>query len=856
MSANRVAHMEPPVEYLYGNLVVAPPHGESRTCWAAYELAPVHFDFMTADKQAAYHADLSRLFIEFQDVAEAHLAVVPERSRARDTLLREVKSAKTPEAADYCNQVAEVMGEVDERDDAGRFRTFLYVRLPNQTQAYASMAAWAKAHLLKWRDALEALAGVTTSEIEEQQMATWLAAEQTLRGRLEAFAASTMALRFRPLTAPELLVRIRSPFWRSLGASPLSAGWMPGETVTHRRGQVLIKPDASAMRRLYGGRIDHQEEAGYLKVTQMEDGKPRHAYQSFLTVEQFSMTPIALQGSEWAYQLQQAAGPVELHLHWTPREYERTLRDLASRKRIQADTAEQEQEHAGGTSADTFRTQGEIEEMESYVKESRSPTLLTSIVIVVSATSTQMLQSRIAAAYSVFRRLDIKLAHNGCDQYKHFIETMPAAPRLVEDYTHRLLPITVATGMIGTTSDLLDRVGIFLAVDNRGRPLFWDPTRALMVLDTSGSIAFLGPMGTGKSLTANLMAYLAALVRGAKILAIDSAKPERGRWPQLLPYLGSRTRVVTLSNHVADRGKLDPYTIFSNREEATNHAISLAAFLTQTPLNEVGYDVLLRAFLTMQDREETPCMMAGIRYLEQLANDAGYEYRKVAKRLAERLQNLSRMAYANLLFGDGTGEAIDTTQQITVLQLDRIQRPPDNKAVKDYTLNEYISHAILESAVAFAHAFANQDRRQQKVIVADEIRWFVNSAHGRDLIEQQTLIGRAMGTQVFLIGQNVSHLPEDLHQHFTMRFAFGAANEAEAVATLQFLGAEATPANVDCLLRLNPGGTKGQCMLRDMAGHIGLAQIQPLFDQLTEAFNTQSLTPGDQANQIAEEVVV
>jgi hypothetical protein len=199
------------------------------------------------------------------------------------------------------------------------------------------------------------------------------------------------------------------------------------------------------------------------------------------------------------------------------------------------------------------------------------------------------------------------------------------------------------------------------------------------------------------------------------------------------------------------------------------------------------------------------------------------------------------MAYANLLFGDGTGAGIDTSGRITVLQLDRIRRPPEGKAVEDYDMDEYLGYAILVATVAFAGAFAAQDRRQQKIILADEIRWFVNNQYGRDLIERQTLTGRAMGAQVLLVGQNVSHLPPDLHQHFTMRWAFGADSEREAEATLEFLGVDVTPANVERLMSLNPGDTKGQCLVRDLTGRVGQAQICLLFEDLAEAFKTTSL---------------
>lgn len=846
--------MEPPVDLVHGNiLVTGKPPGKlaRRRAWAGYELPGTHYDFLPAEQALAFHDELVRFLREFADLPEFHLMMIPEPVHAVQMQRRFASQASGPlsaEAAEYCRLVAEALQAFDQEEEVCRFGFRLFLRLPDPPRAYESLPEMVKAAATDFRDFVEVMVGIGQREIPERHLALWAHAEAAFYARLEAFTAVGSALRFRSLTTTESLRCLRAPFWRGFGTEPpFSAAWAPQAVIQPGLGdELVLVPDSGAMRRLYSGRIDHQEDQGYLKVTQMVDGEPHTAYQAFLTVEQFSPTPMALLGGEWAYRLQREVGPVELHLRWTARDHQRTLDDLASQKRKQDDTSEQEQEHAGGTSADTFRSRSETEEMEAYIKDTRSPSLQVTIVVAVTGSTPEILRQRIRTAASVFNRLDIRMAHNGPDQYKHFVETIPGAARQVDDYVHRLLPPALATCMIGTTTSLLDPTGTFFATDAQGRPLWVDPTRALAVLDTSGSAVAVGPLGKGKSLALNFLAYLAVLLRGARLLAIDSAKPERSQWPQLLPYLGPHTKVVTLSAHEADRGKLDPYAIFPDRTEATNHAVSQAAFLSQVKLNDVGYDVLLRAYTEVRDHSARPCMMAGIQILEQLGRDASYKYREVAERLAERLRNIASMAYAGLIFGDGQGAGIDTGNLVTVLQLDRIRKPPEGKALQDYDLDEYISHAIMVASVAFAHAFARQDRRQPKVILADEIRWFTNNAYGKDLIEQQTLIGRAMGVQVYLVGQNVSHIPQDLHQHFTMRLAFGAASEREAIATLRFLGVEPTQETIDRLMRLNPGDVKGQCLLRDLDGRIGEAHINLLFDDLIRAFETRSLVPQSQ----------
>lgn len=75
-------------------------------------------------------------------------------------------------------------------------------------------------------------------------------------------------------------------------------------------------------------------------------------------------------------------------------------------------------------------------------------------------------------------------------------------------------------------------------------------------MSTTASAAFIGALGAGKSLGANLLAYQ-ALLNGAKVLIFDP-KDERAHWVDALPELKDMTRVVTLRASSEDRGKLDP----------------------------------------------------------------------------------------------------------------------------------------------------------------------------------------------------------------------------------------------------------------------------------------------------------
>lgn len=820
-----------PVEYVRQNLAVTGPQPKRRRCWAAYELLPTHLDFLTPAQVLAYHSSLTRFFQAFADVAEGVLHMVPQSVQAEELQRRLALqfTGRNPMAAEYCEALASALAALDADERIVQFRFYVWLRLTRDLTL-------AELFAVLRRRGYKAVTALYDDTIREAQALAWEEEEAALRSRLADFGNST-GLLFRPLTTPQVWQRIRAPFWRGIGDPPDSAG---PEAILKRQegGSFELIPDGSA-RRLYAGVVDHLQDAQYVRLTQNIDGQPVRSYVSFLTVEKFSPLPLQLPGQEWGLHLQ-SVGPVELHLRWTCSDFEHTLEQIASQRRRQTDMMGHEYEHNGALSMDTMDGRAEADEIEQYAKVTKSASVQFSLVLAVTAGSPAELQRRTRQVIEIFRGIDTRLAHNTPDQARHFYETVPGSERLIEDYVHTLMPPALATSMLGTTRLLLDPTGVFFATDEGGRPLWLDLSRAFAKLDIAGNIAFVGPKGGGKSAAANYIVYLGVLF-GGRAVVLDSAKPERSKWPELLPYLGPYTRVVTLSRSDADRGKLDPFRIFPDRSEAGNHALQQAAFLTQQRPKDIGYDVLMEAMIQVRDHHPQPCMMAMVQALETMGASREYRYRAVAERLATRLRNMARLAWANLLFGDGTGEAIDTSAPLTIIQLDRLRRPPAGKAEDNYTLDEYLGAALMEAVVAWANSWASQDRGIQKYLLADESRFLVNSPYGRDLLEKQALTGRAMGVRVLLVGQNVDHLPADLHQHFTLRLAFGAGNEREASATLEFLGAPDTPENRERLMQLNPGGEKGQCLLRDLDDRVGFAWVYVWDPELLKAFDTQGI---------------
>lgn len=840
----REVYVRQPVDQVFGSLLVTSKASRwaRRQCWSGYELMPTHMDFLPTGRVRSYEAILSDFFRQFADVPEGWLAMVPKPDSAaqrHDALAAAMTAKNNHLAAAYCQAAAEALRPLDEEDASPRFGFYLWLRL---TPDDITLEGMVKTMLGRSTSArlIDRSVGNT---ISEKQILLWEQAEQQLRARINNFFGER-GLAVKALTRDECLKQIRAPFYRCIAEPPLVPGWAPSAYVGRGGdGGLVLTPD-DAMRRLYSGEICQDEGEGFIRTSQVVDGEKRSSYQAFLTIEQYAPNGTMIPGDEWSLQLQRF-GPVEVHIRWTPVPYEQHLAAIESQKRKQTDTTIHETQFAGGQTMVTATSEVETAELEQYVRETRSPSLRVSVVVVVPAKTEKKLEERIKQVVGFFNGMDTKLAQNATDQVRHFYETIPGSPRLIDDYIHPMTPLTLSACMFGATVDVLDPSGVFIGTDAFGRTSYLDTRRALAKRDTAGNMAFWGPTGAGKSTTANQVLFVKVLFGGIG-LAIDTLKNERGHWAETLPLLGPYTTVVTLSQHNKDRGTLDPFMIFPDRGEAANHAISQAAFLTQIKYGDIKWAVLQKAFLAVRDHGRVPCMMAGIHELQNLAADPTYDYRTEAAYLAERLRTTGSMAWANLLFGDGSGAHIDTSARLTVLQLDRVQRPPEGKKTEDYTMDEFLGTAIMTAGVAFANTWARGDRRTQKTLLADETRWLVASDYGRDLIAQQALGGRAMGTEVLLVGQNARHFPEDLRQHFTMRWAFGCDDEQEASESLALLGAPDTPANRQRLMRLNRGANqgekiKGQALVRDLDGRIGEIWVHHLFDDLLTAFDTQSL---------------
>lgn len=100
--------------------------------------------------------------------------------------------------------------------------------------------------------------------------------------------------------------------------------------------------------------------------------------------------------------------------------------------------------------------------------------------------------------------------------------------------------------------------------------------------------------------------------------------------------------------------------------------------------------------------------------------------------------------------------------------------------------------------------------------------------------------GRSMNASAIFVTQNAGDLlDERMKNNIGLRFAFHSSDINEVRNVLKFMGVDPEDEhNQKAVMRLG----KGQCLMRDLYGRVGVVQIHPVFNHLLTAFDTR---PGD-----------
>ncbi|MBA4542149.1 ATP-binding protein [Thermoactinomyces daqus] len=817
-----------PVKYFERNLVF----GSDESVYAYYELQPFNYDYRSTDDKLSLHANLEAFY--WNILADTHALVVPEFQSLEEHEEAMVGRLNGNDALREAgvHQIRAVIEHLRGKE-VHQHRFFIGVKLKEVSVQGLSFFN-ELAYLLKdFKRFLLNQSGTDSPEIYEEEIQAYMVQEELIFSRINGF------LRVRRVTPADLEWLIRRGFYRGIGETPRRHNWKPQAIPVTVKGKKARRPSRDILT-LAEGRFN-DSHGRQLIVEQHVGGKVKKGYMAFLTLSHIP-DKAPFPGLEWLYCLQRLSFPVEASVRTETIEYSKALTQVLNKKKELKAEDEHALESGVETSYHILHSRQEANELESNLRTDKFPLITTSIVLCVSASTEEELHLRIQLVKDLYSDMLIQVEVPFGDQWRAFNEFLPGAKRYITDYIHYMDPAAVAASMIGATRQLGDGQGHFIGM-SQNLPVFFQHDRGPKdkKLSSTASAAFIGSLGAGKSLGANLLAYQ-ALLNGAKVLIFDP-KDERAHWPDFLPELREITSIVTLRATLEDRGKLDPLmgaASTADRLAAAETAKRILQFLARAADGTYEAIVIGKA-VDQVAKEDRPSMMRVIDRLREGLKSAPEKRQDSLEEIVDVLSYLATSGQGQLLFGDGTQRAIDLSMSLTILQVEDLKLPEESQT--DFGR---MGIALLMAISDFSRRFSNQSSDEFKLVLFDESWRLAKVREGRAILEELVRTGRSKNAAIYLISQNAKDmLGEEIRSNLGCRFVFRCRDLKEAEAACQILGIEPNEGNIETIRNL-PTGT---CLMSDLEKRVNELEIRVLEERLFIAFDTR---PGSRAEKNAD----
>ncbi|SHE82136.1 AAA-like domain-containing protein [Seinonella peptonophila] len=831
-----MARIQFPVKYFEDNLVFS----QDGTVSAYYEIQPFNYDYRSVDDQLSLHGNLEAFYWNIN--ADTHALIVPEHQSLTEHQLSMEKrlTGLSPQLYEAGERHIQACMKRLKGKEIHQYRFYIGIQLKKTTITGLSMLREFLYAIKDFRRYLYDHSGTDVAEILLEELDAYQKQEELIYSRLQGY------LRVRRLTADDLQWLIRRGFYRGIGESPRRVGWKPKSVKTEIKGKKAIRPMRDIMT-LSEGRFD-DSYGRKLIVEQHVHGQTKQGHMAFLTIS-YIPDKANFPGLEWLYCLQQLSFPVEASVRTETIEYSKALSQVLNKKKELKAEDEHALESGEETSFHILNSRQEANELEDNLRTDKFPLLKTSIVLCVAAENADELQIRIQLIKDLYSDMMIQVEVPYGDQWRGFNEMIPGSKQLIHDYVHHMDPTSVAASMVGATRQLGDGSGHLIGM-SRNLPVFFQHDRGPKdeKLSMTASAAFIGSLGAGKSLGANLLAYQ-ALLTGSKVLIFDP-KDERAHWIDHLPELRGLTHIVTLRASEEDRGKLDPLMGVQSageRAAAAETAKRILQFLARA--SDGTYEAIaIGKAVDQAIKLEQPSMMGVLQCLEGLLQSMTEKRRDHLEEILDVLSYLATSGQGQLLFGNGTQGAIDLSKQLTILQVEDLQLPEESQT--DFGR---MSIALLMAISDFSRRFSNQSSSHFKLVLFDESWRLAKVREGRAILEELVRTGRSKNSAIYLISQNAKDmLGEEIRSNLGCRFVFRCRDQQEAEAACRILGIEPNDKNVETVRSL-PTGT---CLMSDLEKRVNELEIKIPEERLFHAFDTRPGSKTVHSERASEEVVM
>lgn len=814
-----------PLKHFEDNLIFDTNFNE---CWAVFKMTGYNYDFKSNETKIDILNSMARFLSNIG--IEAAIWIVPVSQNVEKHYKRLISNINKKDifykqAKSHALQTQEYLkARIANKGNADDYKVYILTKIRLNNSIIDTIKD-AFQYLIKDPiGTINSFMNVGIKEIYEKDI------EMFMKLSDEYYRKQNRRFSISKCTPADIEWLIRRPMYRGLNKdiklkSTNDNYWTPYTEVINRNGQVLKRASGAEILNLIEGEIDLNEKR-CIKI----DHEFGTSYQTFATVAHIP-DDMRYPGCEWLLHLQDFPIQTETIIRIRIDEHKESVSNIEKKKKEIDDQIDHITKSDDELPEELLLSRDSANDLRSELKATRAPLMDVKVTFCLYADNKEELEIKYNFIKETYEDNNFIIERPISDQMKLFMESIPGTPRYTEAYSHKMPPRTFAGAVIGATRLIGDNIGQYIGTTGPLRkPVYLTPAVAPK-LNRSASALFNGTLGGGKSYAANLLFYLAVLY-GAYGLVIDP-KGERSNWIDDLPEFSGEINISTLSADEEDRGKLDPFIIYrDNLAEAEYLALSIISEMFGIGPRDDEYTAILLAISELKTIPN-PGML---KLIELLMNSNDEELGNLSRRMGRKMQLLSTMSMAGLLFGTGEEKGLDFKKRINIIQIQNLNMPKPDKLKEEYTQEELLSTVLMIPIASFARKFLHQDRSVFKVVEFDEAWALESTSAGRQMMSALIREGRALNAGCFFISQGVGDLKDDaIKTNISYKFCFRAQEINEIKSVLEFLDLEITDENIDTVRNLETG----ECLFQDLEGRVGILNIDVVFEHLKKkAFNT------------------
>lgn len=495
---------------------------------------------------------------------------------------------------------------------------------------------------------------------------------------------------------------------------------------------------------------------------------------------------------------------------------------LTRRRVIDADHAYADESLGDhGPSASGAERPAAARELEEYLTAPQRPPLLRATIgLCISAPDEEELERRVEQVRREYA--PVTLHRPLGSQLELFISHLPAQTCRVRSYDDVLLCEQLGAMVPTATHAVGPEIGLYIGhtLSGSAQPVLFDIGEGSR---TSRPPAVLcsGTLGSGKTVTALLLAYLAHLA-GSRVVTVDPKGDHR------LDALVGHDLVerIELRPGAQDRGLLDPLRVGSEDTRA-ELAYGFLLDTLPSPVPPRWQTELRAAVDEVVGRGGRACGQV-LDVLETGDQDAQDAARAIRVHSASGLLQLGFADDARPLPEPGD-------RPVCCLRIANLTLPLPGTPRSELTSDERAGQALLRLLASYALHLMGGDWSRHKVLVFDEAWMLLDDAAGRALVQRINRLCRSQNATPILATQQLSDVAE-LEPLLGAQFCFGVETDAEASKTLRLLGLDGDDERLRSQLR---AFRAGRCFMRDYEGRVAPIQIDPVDPALLDALDTR-----------------